>query len=1155
MDDVEFAVLGPLEVRLQPRAAPLEIAPQPGRLLARLILTPRKPVSVNEIAFALWDRPADNNVGIHQVVKTARQLLCDSSPFHVLVTVQGGKGYQLEVNEPQTDRYRFERLVTEAAKVVSRQPLAAKALLTDALAMWRGPLLGELWELEWVREHAIRLDDLWLSATVNLCTARFELGEHDALVRDLRGLLAEHPENETLWVLLVRSLVALGRGPEATQAFRKAVLALGSPGRALRDVQDQVFDDVRPTQVTRPRSQPDEIVPPAIARAVLLCAALDDAPEAEQRGLGQAVLVVDEHGGSWSLNGDAHVLARFDEIGPALACARELATGLDRKASVAVHIGGLVTLGDTASGAGPARCWRLAFAGHPGQVLVSPSAREAALRLPRVPALQSLGRHRLADLTPSEEVYELVDPARTAPFPALRTLGASPHNLPERLSRLIGRREELRQIFKRLGNGAPVILTGPGGSGKTALALQVAAYQLGSFEQGAWLVELGALGQDATTEELARVAANDIHVKLLPGETGMAALTRHLDGPALLVLDNCEHVVDACCALIAELRIACPELQILATSREPLRVPGEQVFEVGPMTVPGGRGEDRLADSLVLLLERSGLITREPAPGPAEIHACAQICRLFDGLPLAIELAAPEVATSAVAAAESVRGTVEGKYELADFGSPVRSAPRRQRTLDAAIDWSFQLLAPDEQFVLRRLAVFRESFDREQAVAVAATGALAESRVRAILRRLREKSMLSPSDPDGVRLRLLEPIRVFARDRLYADDDPALVARAHAEAYAMLVMRVAPTLFGPGEQAGLERLEADHDNLRAALHRHIEQHDETAALRMVGGMWWLWFSHGHLAEGCEWVKRALALSGAPSSERARALRAGSHLSWWRGAFEDVATYNERLARCAEEIDDAWALAWAPMGVGAVELFANPVHALELLESSRARFESLGDMWSAAYAQQIVAGAYWYAGDVARARIAFDEALATFERLEHGSVLASVMSFAGLMTALRGEAARGTVLCERALQISAAIGDRAGSARAHNHLGSIARAANDMAEAARHHCRALRLGRSVGELWATCRAIDGLAGVALNRGEPHDAARLLAFASKLASSTRYRPAPLELEVRNRDMARIQDELRLLGADELDRALTEGELLRMREAVACALEYAP
>jgi tetratricopeptide (TPR) repeat protein len=432
-------------------------------------------------------------------------------------------------------------------------------------------------------------------------------------------------------------------------------------------------------------------------------------------------------------------------------------------------------------------------------------------------------------------------------------------------------------------------------------------------------------------------------------------------------------------------------------------------------------------------------------------------------------------------------------------------------------------------------------------------GELGGADIAEALANLVECSMVAWAPPleDALRLRLLEPIRAFALGLLEAGGGLESAREMHAHVFHELAVRTAPRLFGPDEQVCLERLEADHDNLRAALAWYVDGGRSKHALQLVGALWWLWFSRGHLMEGGDWIRRALAIDDGPSRERVRALRAGSHLSWWRGDYVQCAAYNVALQACAEAIDDDWGRAWAPMACGAVEMFYHPREALLLFEESRRRFEALDLPWEAGYALQNIGGARWFDGDYRAAAEAYDEAVEIFERLGHRSALASVQRGAGLMAARCGDPARGANMCLQALRLSEEIGDRAGRAQALNFVAAISRDSGEEEIAVRRYADALLLARELGELWATCSALDGIAGVARAVNEPEIATRLLAHSGRLATRAGYRHSPHERALRDDDIEALR---RVLGDEDFEQAAAEGASMTVGEAVSCAAAFA-
>ena len=1150
MSELDYLILGRVAVRPAAGSEPVRMGEQVKLVLARLLLRPGALVTTDAIAGALWgdEERASRRNGVQHAVRAARAALGDTvEPRRVLVL--DGDAYRIVVPSLLlVDAERFKALATRGHDLLGEQPRTARAMLSEALNAAGGPLFGEFADRPWAAGHATELDRLGERVEVDLTEARLALGESAGLDVPLRRQIAERPLDERLRGQLIRALLGDGRATEAVVAFRDAIAELGALGpelmalgrQAARGTPDAPWTAASAGRARRPGH-------------TVVCVQLDAVGRTpEEPGAGTIALILDAHGGTALPIGAERMIAVFEEPAAALRAARAIASDFRFTARVGVHVGSIIDLGDRLIGPGPAHGWQLALAAQPGQMLVSGAAYE---RAGSTDGVRELGEHRFSDLGPPAPLFELVHP-RGLVFEPPVTLGRRPTNLPVQPTRFIGRAAEVDALSRLAGAGALLTLTGPGGCGKTRLALQVAARHIATFAEGAWFVGLAELEAGSGIEAVAAAIANQLGVRALPEETLPAAVVRYVaDRALLLVIDNCEQVHEACADLLAQIHVRCRDAAVIATSRRRLGIAGEVVFAIPPMTIDDD--PDVLSDAVELLLERAG----PPSPndvGRADgLADAAAICRAFDGLPLAIELAAGQVATRGLAgvAAEVAAGSTTAR-PLAQYTSVDPSRPARQRTIESAIAWSYDLLHERDRRVLQRLAVFRGTFGETEARLLASAdrpaAGLAGDDIADILASLVESSMVVVAPPlaGTSRMRLLEPIRTFALRLLAKDDGLDAVRDAHAAVFFDLATSTAPGLFGSTEQICAERLEADHDNLRVALAWYVERGAAEPALRLVGALWWLWFSHGHLVEGCVWVERVLALDDTPSRLRVRALRAGSHLSWWRGDFAGCQAYNDELADCAEAIDDAWGRAWGLMAFGAVEMFGDPPAALTRFAQSKQQFEALDCPWEAGYALLVSGGARWFGGDDQAAGEAYDEAVEIFERLGHSSVLASARRGSGLMAARSGHVARGIAMCEQARRLSDAIADRAGSAQALNFLAAISRDSGDHETALLHYREALLLAHAVGELWATCWALDGIAGVAVVLGEPEIATRLLAHSGRLASRAGYRQSPHELTLRQGDIRRLR---RQLGED-YEGADAEGALMSVNAAVVCADAFA-
>jgi predicted ATPase/class 3 adenylate cyclase len=484
------------------------------------------------------------------------------------------------------------------------------------------------------------------------------------------------------------------------------------------------------------------------------------------------------------------------------------------------------------------RAARLMSVGHGGQVLLSGST-EALLggSLPPEVSVVDLGLHRLRDLAEPVAVFQLVHSALRSTFPPLRSLDVLPGNLPVQLTSFVGRERELRQITGALASARLVTLTGTGGVGKTRLALQAAADVLPRFADGAWLCELAGAGDASAMVEL--VAAT---LRVVPrvGRTAEESILDFLVAKRIvLVLDNCEHLLDPVGCFVEAVLQSCAEVSVLATSREGLAVPGEQLLPLRSLGVPTAATDDVddavATDAVRLFVERASAARPGFSLDPANVGAVVEICRRLDGVPLAIELAAVRVASMTPA---EIAGLLDERFRLLAGGR--RNAVERHQTLRATVEWSYELLNPLEQQVFDRIGVFSGAFEAAAATAVGGCDDLDPWDVRDALASLVAKSMVLADDVgDVTHYLLLETMRQYALERLRASDDVDRVRRVHAEHYAAWAEVVGPALMGADELAWRVRFHDSLDNFRAAFTWAMEEPGEDGeglAVRMVAAL-------------------------------------------------------------------------------------------------------------------------------------------------------------------------------------------------------------------------------------------------------------------------------------------------------------------------------
>jgi predicted ATPase/class 3 adenylate cyclase len=482
-----------------------------------------------------------------------------------------------------------------------------------------------------------------------------------------------------------------------------------------------------------------------------------------------------------------------------------------------------------------------------GQVLLSAAVRDELAAVPEGADLRDLGEHRLRDLTRPARLHQLVHADLPADFAPLRALDALPHNLPLQLTAFLGRERELAEVGGLLRGARLTTLVGAGGAGKTRLALQVAADAQPRFAAGTWLVELADLADEELVVRAVAAALDVAPERDVPLARQVGG--RIGDGEMLLVLDNCEHLLEGAAGLAHELLRRCPRLRILATSREPLRVAGEAVYAVGPLALPpadadAGTIASASACSLFLELARAAEYGFEVDADDA--RRVAAICRALDGIPLAIELAAACVRRMDLAAIEE---GLAHRFDLLRRGP--RSALPHHRTLQAALDWSYDLLEEDEQALLRRLSVFVGGWTLASLEAVFGKAA------RGAHDRLLDHSLV---ERRGERYRFLESVRAYAAERLAADPDEERACReGHARFVADLLKRSRRELYGEQARAVADELEAEIDNIRAAFEwmyatpAHFER-----GLNAADSFWVFCWMRGYMPEGRQWLERYLA---------------------------------------------------------------------------------------------------------------------------------------------------------------------------------------------------------------------------------------------------------------------------------------------------------
>jgi predicted ATPase len=595
--------------------------------------------------------------------------------------------------------------------------------------------------------------------------------------------------------------------------------------------------------------------------------------------------------------------------------------------------------GDSYVGLDVHRAARIAASGHGGQVLLSDSTRTLAEpSLAPDLRLRELGLHRFKDFEVPMRISQLEIEGLPVDFPALKTLDVNPGNLPEQLTSFVGRRRELAEVMELVASHRLVTLIGPGGTGKTRVALKVATDLLAPHRDGAFFVDLAPIG-DPGLVAFAIAQALGVHVDP-GGDPGTAARAHLRDREVLLVLDNFEQVVEAA-GVVEDLLSAAPQLRILVTSRRPLGIYGEQEFDLQPFET---RGEAR-SDALALFVERAQAVRPTFQLTDEHAEAVGAIIARLDGLPLAIELAAGQIR---VLSPEAILAHLDRRLPM--LKSATRGRPERQQTMRAAIDWSYDLLEQPERCLFSRLSVFSAGCTLDGAEAVGDAGDLGIPMVEG-LGALIGKSMLREREAaDGQPwFGMLETILEYAAERLRTDFDADATRRRMALFLLEFAEAAEPHLTRDEQSVWLDRCEAEIPNLRAALEWAVEAGQPEIGLRTATALWRYWQQRGPMWEGRGAFDRLLAVPGASTLVRGKALGAASGLAWWDGDYEATRPYAEEalpLVRASgdpsAEMDALYNLGFALLWSGVLHHDVDVDRAQELFEGSQALAEDLGD---------------------------------------------------------------------------------------------------------------------------------------------------------------------------------------------------------------------
>lgn len=711
---------------------------------------------------------------------------------------------------------------------------------------------------------------------------------------------------------------------------------------------------------------------------------------------------------------------------------------------MALHTGaaelhaGDYTSGEYLSGITLSRAARLLSAGHGGQVLLSsPTAELVWEQLPPETSLRDMGAHRLKDLVQPQQIYQIIVNDLPTDFPPLKTLDALPNNLPIQLTSFIGREKEIHEIETLFARARLLTLTGPGGAGKTRLSLQLAANIIDTFANGAWFIDLAPLS-DASLVPTSIMSS--LGLRDDSGRAPLDALTDFLrTKDLLLILDNCEHLVEACAHVAHQLLTHAPKLKILATSREGLGIPGEVTYPVPPLALPDPQHlppSESLSqyDAVRLFIERATAVQPSFAVNNANAPAVAQICYRLDGIPLAIELAAARIK---LLPPEQIAARLDDRFRLLTGGS--RTALPRQQTLRAAIDWSYSLLTEQERILFRRLAVFAGGWTFEAAEQICSGDGIDTWQVLDGLAQLVNKSLVMTQALRGEAwYRMLETIREYADEKLCAASEMEVLCLRHLDFYLSFAEQAEPHLKRSEQLEWLERLDADVDNFRAGLDWAYRQDLAVEGLRIATALQQFWVTRRALQEGQAWLDKLLSKfdSASASREYARGLCAAARLAQYDS--DSARNQAQQRARTAltlfREQEDYTGIAESLFLLS--QFTDSATERTMLLEEMLAVSQAAQDKSNIILALDYLGAEADLGGEIQKAKQLIDHGLSLARELGDRVAIGSILASLAFYQMSRGDLDAAVSAMQERVELEQQLGNQWGMGWAYSQLASI-----------------------------------------------------------------------------------------------------------------------
>ena len=792
-----------------------------------------------------------------------------------------------------------------------------------------------------------------------------------------------------------------------------------------------------------------------------------------------------------------------------LSLASEPWPGMDPiRVRMAIHTGEAESRDSDYFGPPLNRVARMLNLGHGGQTLLSLAAYSLVQDqdLGSI-AYKDLGEHRLKDLQRPEHVYQLQHPLLQETFRPLRSLDTLPNNFPQQVTSFVGRDRELRSIKRLMGQSRLLTLTGAGGTGKTRLALQAAVDLLDPSGDGSWIIEFGSITDPALVPQ---TVATVLGVREEPTKPLSETLLTYLKGKRmLLVIDNAEHLLNPIARLVDQIIRQCPHVQVLATSREPLTVNGEQTYRVPSLTMPDPTKRYKLEDlskfeSVRLFLDRAILANSVFVLNDSNAEPVAQLCHRLDGIPLAIELAAARVRALPV---DKIAERLDDRFRLLTGGA--RTALPRQQTLRAMIDWSYDLLNDQERCIFRRLSVFSGGWTLDSAEQICSDQKIERWDILDLLQSLLDKS-LAIFDEVSQRYRFSETVRAYGRDALVALNESTEIRTRHLIHFGQLAQSTEDLLAGPQAVGALAALDAEQRNLRAAIEWGLEGGDTVQAIQMANCLSTFFQVRGEFTEG-------------------------------------ASIYQSLVAKVPQDALQERAGALSNLGVLSFRLTQYDSATTALAESFNL-FLKLGDDYGAAKAVNTMGVISLQLGDYDAASTSFERALALFKSVGEPRRIAMTLNNLGILAVHNKNLSRARELYNEALALNRKVGNRAFEAGNRTNLADLALREGDAETARRLAREACEMHLELGDRLNLQDTLEVLAPAERLLGRPRIAALLFATKEAQMEELGTKVAPYVLEEYRRNVSAVRE---ALGDEEFEAVTSKGRQLTLEEAYRASL----